>query len=277
MKKILLTCFSLILIISIYSCRKENVNPVLILFPNELQIEVTSGQVISFKIEARSDNNELSRLTITSKRDNAFTTTAFDSLVSGKSLKYTYEMQVANSTGPYSLLLTFRITDNDGNTSELLRVLNVTAGAVTLTETSGHTFYSKASGTHPEYAFDLKNKIPVIGTIDSIFRDLQDNPQFANSDTLSRSWKSPANGRFVRFPGYDYANATDQSLINAYNSGIPFDLINQITVGEIILTKLGSQPDSIPIYAVIKIMEVSDGPGADNDKYVFNMKWHKKQ
>jgi len=41
-----------------------------------------------------------------------------------------------------------------------------------------------------------------------------------------------------------------------------------------VLVKLGSLPAEQRFYAVMKIMDVVDEPGtADNDRYVFNMKW----
>ncbi len=272
----LILCSSLVFL---SSCKKENTKPVLLIEPYSLILDVVSGDVVQFKTRSTSDNSKLVRFVIKSKLNNASTTTILDSLLGSLStFNFDYEYFVAHSTGPYAVTLTFEVHDADGEVTQAVKKLNVIAGAVVLTETSGHTFYSKNSTVFPEYAFDVENKVPAIGSVDSTFRDIEDNQPSPTANTLSRSWKSPAGGKFVRFPGFDYANATDQSLINAFNSGVPSDQLNNITVGDIVLTRLGSLPDSIKIYAALKLVEVFDEPGtSDNDKYVFNMKFYKKQ
>ena len=110
--------------------------------------------------------------------------------------------------------------------------------------------------------------------MDSARRDLEDVPLTPFVTEISRTWRSPAGGRFVRFNEFDYANATDVSLESAFLAGIPSETIENIAIGDMILVKLGSLPAEQRFYAVMKIMDVVDEPGtADNDRYVFNMKW----
>jgi len=96
------------------ACKKENDIPVLVIDPTERDIDVTSGQVMSFLIEGRSDNTSLARLVITSKRGNGFTTTVKDSTLSGERFIWDWEFQVAHATESYNELYTFTLFDADG-------------------------------------------------------------------------------------------------------------------------------------------------------------------
>ena len=127
--------------------------------------------------------------------------------------------------------------------------------------------YANNSG-HTD-AFDLELNAPLFSTVaDTTTRDLQDD---SGMDTvLSKRWKSPAVGKFVAFNGFDYANATDSSVINAYNSGIKLPIINNISTGDIFITKLGST--SASKYVLIRISDVRDNIGSANDYYEFSIK-----
>lgn len=254
-------------------CKRENTLPILRITPTNHDIDVTSGQVIGIGISGRSENASLARFTIKSKRGNGFTTTIVDSTLSGTSFGWQWEYQVANATASYVELLTFILQDSNGEQMSTTRALYVTLGETVLVETSGHLFYSRNSTINPESAFDLEDRVQVIYTTDSARRDIQDNPS-GTGEALSKSWISPAGGRFVRFNGYDYANATDVSLRNAFHSGIPVDVLNNVEVGDIILTRLGSLPANTGHYAAMRITGLVDEAGtADNDRYQFNLKW----
>ncbi|MEO8589776.1 MAG: hypothetical protein ABI432_10435 [Flavobacteriales bacterium] len=256
------------------SCKKENKIPVITVSPAGPDIDVVSGDVISFSIQAVTDNSTLSRVVITSKKGNSFTVTLEDSTITGTAFNWNWEYLVANATEAYSEILIFKLYDSNGGAMETKRTLYVTLGATLLTETSGHTFYSGNSAIHPESAFDLEERIPVLSTVDSSRRDIQDNPVDGVTTELSRNWISPANGRLVRFNGYDYANATDISLRSAFETGIPVEEMPGIAVGDIILTKLGSLDPNTGFYAALRIVDIVDVVGtADNDRYIFNMKY----
>lgn len=255
------------------ACKRENKIPILSIQPEARDIGVTSGQVFSFTIKGRSDNSTLSRLRITTKRGSGFTNTVVDSALTGSTFIWEWEFQVAHATAAYDEIYTFTLFDAEGETMSTSRTLYVTLTETLLQETSGHLFYSANSAVHPEAAFDVQDRVQVISTADSTRRDIQDNPA-GSGEELSKSWKSPAGGRFVRFNDFDYANATDIGLRNAFNSGVPLEQVDNITVGDIILTRLGSLPANQGYYAALRITGIVDEPGtADNDRYQFNMKW----
>ncbi|HQI69582.1 MAG TPA: hypothetical protein PLT47_02450, partial [Bacteroidales bacterium] len=77
-----------------------------------------------------------------------------------------------------------------------------------------------------------------------------------------------AGNQFVLFNGFDYANATDLSAMNAYNAGQKLDMISGLNINDIIITKeAGSN-----VYAVIKITNIVDSAAIINDRYEFNIK-----
>ena len=89
--------------------------------------------------------------------------------------------------------------------------------------------------------------------------------------SLSRTWISPANLKFVRYNNFDYANATSSSVKNAYKSGVKVDHLNNISTNDIILTYIPSLSEETAYYA-IKIIYIIDDVGVEQDKYIFNIK-----
>jgi len=256
------------------ACKRGNDIPVLTVSPSSPVIAVTSGNVIAFRILGSSDNSSLSRLTITSKRDNDFTVTVIDTSLSGSAFSWDWEYEVPHAAAAYSTKLTFDLYEEDGDRMSARRTLSVSLGAILLTETTGHQFYSRNSAIQGESAFDLEERVPVLYTVDSTRRDIQDNPASASDTQLSRSWISPAGGRMVRFNGFDYANATNVSVRNAFNSGVPLEELGSIAVNDIIIVRLGSLPTNVSHYALLRITDILDVDGtADNDRYTFNLKW----
>ncbi|MBX2971992.1 MAG: hypothetical protein KF797_02715 [Flavobacteriales bacterium] len=261
-------------IAALTACKRENEIPVLTVSPSTPVMAVTSGNVISFHLTGTSDKSSLSRLIIRSKLENGFSITEKDSALSGKSFSWTWEYLVPHAAVDYNKTLTFDLYEADGDHMALSRTLSVTLGAALLTEVSGQQFYSRNSTTHGGSAFDLEERIPVLYTVDSARRDIQDQPADGAQTEISRTWISPAGGRMVRFNGFDYANATDVSLRNAFHTGTPLEELRNVAVNDIILTRLGSLPANVSHYVAIRVTDILDEPGsADNDRYTFNMKW----
>jgi len=165
------------------------------------------------------------------------------------------------------------VFDANGESMTTQRTLYVTLGATVLTETTGHLFYSGNSTTHSESAFDLQDRVQVLYTTDSTRRDIQDSPPSGIGEDIGRRWISPAGGRLVSANSFNYANATDVALRNAFESSLPLQELSGIASGDIILTRLGSQPANTSYYVAMRVTEVIDEPGTDNDRYMFNMKW----
>ena len=268
MKKCLYLISVLGFICIIASCKKDKTtNPIVTVSPDPLYIDGVVGDLIPFKISISSEI-ALAKVTITIQPDNMVPSTLLDTTITSAGAVFYQYYRLPLAFAGKSIAFTFKATDANGNSGVALkRVFISQSGALVLTETTGHFMYANNSG-HTD-AFDLELNAPLFSTVaDTTTRDLQDD---SGMDTvLSKRWKSPAVGKFVAFNGFDYANATDSSVINAYNSGIKLPIIKNISTGDIFITKLGST--SASKYVLIRISDVRDNIGSANDYYEFSIK-----
>ena len=252
------------------SCKKEKLKqPLVQTSPENLYIYGRAGDVVSVVVNVYSDIR-LNRFYVTSKLDNSFQVTNLDSSIDTKDFAIIFEYKIPAEAAGKSIVFTFNASDVDGNKGADLKRLIVAADtAVLLVETSGHQLFSGKSLNHKD-AFNMETNAVVYSMLaDSVDRDIQDYVQ-DTTDALPRSWVSPAKGKFVRFNGFDYANATDVSLENSYSSGAKLDIIDNIQLNDIIITKLGSVANNK--YIAIKITGITDAPGKESDSYLFSIK-----
>jgi len=265
-----LLCF--LILISLFSCKDDTVSkaPVIWVGPSGLTVYGKEGDVMGFNVSVYSDV-PLSHFHISSKMDNSFQQTELDSaLISSKQFSMLYQYKVPVGIAGKGISFTFTINDINGEQSIDLKKLIVVADTTLLTETTGHQMYSGKSIN--ANAYNLKTNTAQFSNLsDSTMRDIQDYPTTPNTDsTLSLSWISPAGGKFVLFNGYDYPNANLASAINAYNSGLKSDQINNLKIGDILITKLGSGAEEK--YVVIKLTDIKDNKGNEDDFYIFSIK-----
>ncbi len=261
----LLIGFSFIVMLILVSCNDDEDPTLLHIQPLNSHMAVKMNDVVSFNIEGTSVNN-LKSFTITSKADQEYTKTILDSTISGKSFFLFYELKVpVYQKDAVELKLSFGIEDDKGNQSRIGKVLYVT-GEDYLVETAGHVFYSHASEKHD--AYDLLNEEPVYSELlDSSTVNVMDvSVDSIDGNSLRRKWESPSGIKFVRFNDYDYANATYETLRNAYLAGVKNDYLQDIKSEDVILTKADS------CFMAIKISAVYDLDSTDMDRYVFNIK-----
>ena len=270
MKNLFRTFIFLMVSVFINACSDDTLKqPLVTTTPTDLNLYAKTGDVVSVNIKVQSDV-ALSRFYITSKIDNSFQTTTLDSSISTKEFNINYEYQIPASASGKSIIFTYNAVDVDGNAGKDIKRIVVSADtSVILVETAGHQIFSGKSLNHKD-AYDLEsNAIKYSALADSSSRDIQDNPLDTTSN-LSLSWISPAGGKFVRFNGFDYANATDISSSNAYASGAKVDIMDNIQLNDILITKLGSI--STNKYVVLKITNITDAPGKEFDSYSFSIK-----
>jgi len=252
------------------NCKKEDPDPLITsINPSQQVLNGNAGEVKNFYFNASSKDG-LNRLIISQQEVGSTSKVILDSLMHGiKNSTYKLEFVIPEKQKDYTLLLTFRIIDNEGRDKTEARKILVKSNEIMLTEFSGATIFSKASGNAD--AFDLVAMTAKFSTLspDSL-RDIQMYSENDTSSVLSKSIISPAGGQFVLFNGFDYVNATALTLQEAYNSGQKVDKISNLEQGQIILTRLGRKSNSS--YAAIKITDVIDLPGAKNDKILFNVK-----
>ena len=204
--------------------------------------------------------------------DNSFQITTLDSTIDSKDFSMVYEYKIPAAAAGKSIIFSYNAIDADGNKGADLKRLIVAADtAIILTETSGHVMYSGKSLNHQD-AFDLETntvKWSQLPGVDTTALDIKDFPTDTTA-ALAKSWVSPAHGKFVRANGFDYANATDVNMINAYTSSTKLEIMDNIQINDILITKLGSV--GADKYAIIRITGITDASGKESDSYLFSIK-----
>jgi len=249
------------------ACKRDKDSvPHITVTPAPLYIYGNIGDLVAFSITVNSEV-ALSKFYISEQPDNQVPVTVLDTSVSSKGMSFTYYYRLPAALAGKSVIFEFKAQDENGNTGkEIKRVFIAAPAAVPLTETTGHRMYSNL-GTNPD-AYNLETNVSQFSTADSTLRDMQDAS--GTDTTLSRNWISPAGGQFVAYNGFDYANATNVSSVDAYNGGVKLPQLSGVAVGDIIITKLGSLTTNK--YAVIRITDIVDLPGKNNDYYEFSIK-----
>jgi hypothetical protein len=266
----LFTALLVVIASSFSACKKDELKkPLVQTTPNDINMFGKVGDILSMKIDVASDIR-LSRFYITTKIENSFLTTPLDTVIDGKNFSMVYEYKIPAAAAGKSVVFTFNAIDVDGNRGTDLKQLLVQADtAVLLSETTGHQIFSAKSLNHKD-AYNLETNSVVWSQLaDSSDQDIKDFIA-DTTDALSYSWVSPAHGKFVRFNGFDYPNATDVTVENAYTSGAKLDIIDNLQINDILIVKLGSV--TAEKYVVIKITAIADAPGKEFDTYTFSIK-----
>lgn len=264
----IISCVSLLY----FSCSDTTDNtPVIVISPNSLHFQANTNDVIPFIIKIQS-NVTLKEFKIFFKIDgsvNPFNTLLDTNLAGSKGFNYEYDYFVSLSQSAKILDFKFTLYDYNGNSWDLMRYADIQNNSVLLTETTGYTMYSKYSGK-PD-GFDIETGTPQFSSQanDSLL-DIMDYDTISKDSLLGLAWTSKTGAKFVRFNGFDYANATNVTASNAYDAGTKLSIISNLTVGDIIITEtMKGQKSTI---AVIKITGIYDIQGTVNDRYEFNMK-----
>lgn len=255
--------------LSTSSCNKENEGPVLRVSPNITQFSRQPGQLMEFTIQAEAKDG-LKGLRVTKNENNTITQTLLDTLLSGSQTSFTIPFLVPEQ-GVTQIYFVFTLEDVEGRKVSTPRRL-VVEGAALLQESTGHVLYSVNSGSESNRAFNIAtgNAFQITLDTDSSLIDVMDYDQ-TDDNILSRSLTSGNGLEFVRFDsdGFNYSAATFASAQSAYGTANKLDIVNNIQVGDKIITKYSSDPDR---FAVLDIVEIFDQDGSANDRYRFNLK-----
>ncbi len=252
------------------SCKKDKstATPVVFLTPDDLYIKGKVGDVVSISVTVRCDDN-MNRFYITSHPDNGYQTTVFDTSFASKKFTYLFQYKVPSTVSGKSVVFSFNAIAENGNTGTGVKRLIIESEALYQEYSNNRMYANNPLVVATEDAFDLQLRLPKQSAVtDSSLRDIQDKS--GSDTTISRVWYSPAGGKFVRYNSFDYANATLSTVISAFKSGIPLDIIDNVKEDDIIITQLGSVKTDI--YVVIKVVTVHDDIGKNNDYYNFNIK-----
>jgi hypothetical protein len=255
----LILCFFLVF----SSCKKEVADYINISFSPTEQYEIrNSGEMIDFSIKV-SSNIELSELVIVQIVNNSIIDTMYHEPISGleKTELYNYTCPDISSLDTSEVKLIFYCSNTNGDVNQRAKVFSLVSETVYLSETTGHTMFS--SNSTEFNAYNLYEGIPMFNS-DSTSH-ISDNTD-SISDVLSRKWVSMSSLEFSKNNSLDYANVTSNDLENAYNSSLKKEFVENIQSSDIIITLINET------YIVIRIDQVIDDVGSQNDRYIFSIK-----
>ncbi len=253
----------LCLLLAFSSCKKEVADFINISFTPTEQYEIrNSGEIIDFSINV-SSNIELSELIIVQIVNNSIIDTIYHKQISGleKTELYNYTCPVISSLDTSEVKLIFYCSNTNGDVNQRAKVFSLVSETVYLSETTGHTMHS--SNSTEFNAYNLYEGIPMFNS-DST-SNISDNTD-SISDVLSRKWISLSGLFFTKFNSLDYANVTSNDLENAYNSSNLKEFVENIQSSDIIITLINET------YIAIRIDQVIDDVGSQNDRYIFSIK-----
>ena len=262
--------FAILTILIISSCKKEKDPLLLFLSPSQIVYISKPNDIIRIELTG-STGNQLTLIKINQREINAVSTCIFDSSLYGNKFSYMFEYSVPAGSDTTGYYIEFSLYDDSGAKQTAVISINVYPEDNLLTETAGHEMYSHASNGFD--AYNLTTGHPLHSeSADSADMDILDvTNDSINPFTLLRRWESPAGNKFVRFTDFDYANTTFNMLRNSYNAGVKNTFIENISNGDIILTKVGN-PFVDTGYVAIKVVLIIDEDSIQLDRYIFNIK-----
>ncbi|MFN8417008.1 MAG: hypothetical protein U0U66_11815 [Cytophagaceae bacterium] len=252
------------------SCKKDNVNPISIsVRPDYLYMDADMEEVIPFTVSVKGPS-KLTRFIIQYQQSGGALITLKDSsLNTSTSLYYAFNYTLPVATNSYETTLYFYCYDNEGGTASTSRTFRVSGSNTPATETSGVKLYSASSGNTDGYNLNSGVYLQTSSApSDSI--DIRDVVNTSLTDVLSRSITSSNNVKFVVFNSFNYANATSQSIRNAFTNGVSLSQVNNINAGTILIAEINRL--GVKSYYAISIVSVNDDSGAANDFYLINYK-----
>lgn len=224
---------------------------------------------VIFFVRAQSSEANLNNFIIKVREENeAVKTTVLDSSINGAFFEYSFSFpRPQDRTRLYDF--EFNVSNNAGKVVKQFRSARIIFDSteVPLTETTGHRIYPKLT-QNPD-GFDIAARQAVFTDttlLDSNSVDIYEVPD--TTVNLTYIWRSQTNGKFVRFNGFDYPNATLSKVMEAYESGQKLDQMINIREDDIIIFHSAERN----IYAAIKIDEIEVGDSVTNAYYEFNLK-----
>jgi hypothetical protein len=245
-----------------YACNdKENL--FMSIEPSDFQIQLNTLDTIYIKVHITSPS-PATRFVAYINKTNGTKVKVLDTTLSTKKCNFEFIYGAPTYLDTTQLTGEFTVYNSDGDDFTVLRSIEVCPKILILQEYAGCVLYSENSTNNSGYNL-LTNTSLMPSLSNSNVIDIRDS---SVNDNLGKMWFSPKKGRFVKYNGFDYANATNQSVKATFKSGSQVDLLTNINKDDVIL--YGN--DATSFYCVMKITAVSDEAGSENDKYEFNLK-----
>lgn len=246
----------------------EEASPITVFTDLRNNTVVYSNEIYELTVETNSIYGPLDKITITSFDSQRGLTTLLDSTVNKESVSFKYfyraPMLDIDST---NVKLTFRATNTNGDLQETARTIKVIKRDYLLQETAGITLYSIETDEHPN-ALCLETLRPIMYSLaDSADIDLFIPTETGYQENIPTEWHTNTNIYFAKANNFDYGNATYQSVTETYAATISNPKIKGLKANDIILAGRGNKA-----VCVIKIIQIFDEPGCENDRYIINIK-----
>lgn len=251
------------------SCDNEDESEIVIIVtPEDFVRSAKAGEKILYTVQAYSNDGPVNNLTFTSYEPVNGLQTVMDTMVGLPRIRFTFQYTVPQFKDTTDIKLRFEAFNAYGESAAMLRFVKVSGGEVTLSELTGITMYSAASGQPDAYNLELEQLVNshTVET-DSLMDIYAWQDSTADGTVLSREWRSHTGIRFMRFNSFNYATATQLGIENAYATGVKMNYIRDLQAEDIII--FGDERKAM---GIIKLIYVFDEPDARNDRYVFNLK-----
>lgn len=251
------------------ACEEEESSPLVILAtPEQESAKVVGGDKVLYTIEAFANSGELEYVKFTSKDACRGTVMLLDSTVATQRLKMDFVYTVPRLDAD-SVAITLRFeAGNMEQSSTTTHVLNFVGGGMYIEEESGYVMYSAASSKANAFLWTASRVTFAELEADSLTDIYDYHAPEVRADSLMREWRSRTGICFVRYNDFNYPQATVSSIRQAYEAGVKYNALKAIRPDDIVL--LGSEERGV--LGVIRIVQVFDEAGTENDRYVFNLK-----
>ena len=264
--------FILLLIIGLAACKKDESK--LYVYADTGDIDwsesfVPYGKTLQFNIIAQSKESPLASLNLKSYDsqylEQTWLDTTFTVSVNNVNIPLRFQLLAYPDTTGISFTLTGRTQEGTQSTYSFTLFCLPTQNR--LTENDLVTLYSAASDKPSAFSLD-KLDVLLQQEAEQTANCFYDMPQAdENNDILSRTWVSQTGLYFARGGDFSYGTATISSLMATYKNTQHQTKISNLQNDEVIL--IG---DDKQAKAVVKILNIYDEQGTEQDRYQFAIK-----
>ncbi|UXP33005.1 hypothetical protein N6H18_03420 [Reichenbachiella agarivorans] len=256
-------------LILLFACTEQGEDSPILVFlkPSDINVEANSKEHILITFEAYSEDAKLTEMVIDQSDDYFGFVNLVDSGLQTNNFKYILDYVVPEYPDSTVTLLTFSVVNENGDEAQIAKTISVNKSASFVEATSGHVIYSGLS--EKQSCFNLYNMTPVYleDSVDFQLDFVELTDSLSKTDDLSYDWGSRSGISFVKFNGFNYAQATSVKINEAYGGGVKTTKITNIADDDIFLFGRNNVA-----FGALQIVVISDPEGTLNDKYVFNLK-----
>jgi hypothetical protein len=251
--------------------------PTITFNPSSGSASKTMGEKIMFDVTVTGKDNDIKEIVIKKTINGSTSTINTITNIGGKE-KTVNVLDSVSSSSSYDDNITYTVTatsdcKKEKSAEEVFTVIVVPSSLrldsmiYQVKSNQGPRLYSRLAGNTlsglDNTAWDLQNRAEKYKTDASADKDICDSCITPDPFTANVRWGSRNGSKFVKAPGFDYFNASAQSIINAYKAGTPVDLFT-FSPNDCIIVNIKNQKK----YAVIFIRSITeDGSSSSFEDY----------